>query len=1146
MLKVYCSLLITCFFTILAFGQPSSPTDIEIKKIIPPTPNAASLGSYGNVPIGLYTGQPNVNFPLYEIQYNDITVPINLSYNYSGLKVEEYPSWVGTGWTLTGTGVISRQVRGLPDETTAGYNGSERNGLKTVDFINSGGNISEFSQFLNGVRGGYKDAEPDMFVLSMPGHSARFFFDETQCNTTLKQAVVIPHQKLEIVGHFNYTGIYNIRPGIIEKFVVTDQKGIIYTFDITEKAEGLELGDPDADDFANSWYLSKIETPNGNIVNYQYSFRTLDMPATLFERRMIPFSSTGNVSLTKVYNSTSTREAILNRITFRNGFVDFIEGASRQDWNSSSWYYSKLNATEQPKVLSKIVVNVGGKLVKEIEMDYSYFGSMSRLRLDRFVEKNENTAKAPYLFSYLDGTFPAIGNENSLFHQDHWGYYLGSSVNGTFISTLLPPYTNSIPNINGSYTIYSVAGNTRTSNFSTGRLGLLNKITYPTGGYTEFQYEPNEYWGKPEFNLCGGEFEPTDSTKVNLNWGTEYETRQFTITNQTCIKFDYAISAPCIDGEAGVRIDNELGTSIMHHIVSNKLMGLDYSDFGPSSGELFSLPPGTYTLLAWGINENTCGQSTIANITLHQIIQDSLGFANLDAGGARIKSTKDCGEDESCINRNYFYQDLNSPEKSSGILLNPPVYEHYQTVRFDEQSAGGQTNYVDALAIFLTSQSQVPIATTSGGVIGYQNVTVMEEQDGSKGRSEFHFTSAQEYPDNGSSQYPYPPKISNDWKRGVQLFKKDYNNLYPNPSSILSVQSSDPCITNTYNRQIAFRPKKLIDSQGSYSLVIDDFEFPSYSYESGWLSTCSQHRIAYGYLNDVQQSLATDQNFFYENSAHMQVTRIETTNSKGEQLKSTMKYIEDVASVVGLSQIEQLGIQSHPNKMAIVEQQEFNGSSLVSTTRNIYNGPKLSKVQFATGTNQLEDYVNYNSYDNYNNVLNYTTRYGEIKSYLWDNTGMFPIAEATNANHSDIYFTSFETTGLPFLDGNGNNAAMSGTRVLNSGNFTFPSNYIPSDPGNTLMSYWYWQNNQWNFSGEIPYSNTITTAASRLDEIRAFPKGAFLTTLTNEPGIGTTSVTDSNNQSLHYEYDLLGRLLLVRDHNGNILKEYKYHYQGQN
>ncbi|MFZ1809247.1 MAG: hypothetical protein WAU36_18585 [Cyclobacteriaceae bacterium] len=1128
------SCLVICF-TWAAFAQ-AQPQDIEIQKIIPPTPNAAGLGNYGNIPIGLYTGQPNLSFPMYTIAYNDISVPINLTYNYSGLKVEEYPTWVGTGWTLTGNGVITRQVRSLPDETKAGYNGSERNGEKVLDFIANGNHNSTINSFLNGVVGGFKDAEPDMFVLSMPGHSVKFFFDETQNTTTTKQAIVSPQQRLNIIGHFNYTGIYNVRPGIIEKFVITDEKGIVYTFDITEKAAGVEPGDQEAD-FASSWYLSRIETPNANVITYEYADRILDMPATVFERRDIPIINGGSPvnpsdTYNLVYNYTSTNEKILERITFRDGIIDFVEGDERLDWTFS---YPSNKASEKPKSLSRLKVTIGSKVIKEIRFAYSYFGTDSRLRMDSFHELNDSVSKPPYLFSYKDGLFPSIGQESSLFHQDHWGYYIGSTDNGSLINSLIPPFSKSFQLSDGSLLVINVPGNNRTPNLNYSSSGLLKQITYPTGGSTSFEYEANDYWGstESEFNLCSGNFQTVKKSAISLTWGDLVDTKEFTITSPTCLKFQYTLDVPCIDGEAGVRIDEVSGAPIMYHIVQNKMAGMQHSDYGHDEGDLFSLPPGTYALTAWGINENTCGSPTESTITLSQIVQDPSGYANLRAGGARVKVSKDCSDDQDCVTKYYNYSDPVNATQSSGVIINDPAYFYLQSVIWDQHVTP---------AYIGSSQSSVPIAGTMGGVIGYRNVTVTDDILQANGKTIYEFSSAVEHPDMGSTDYPFPPRISNDWKRGAQLYKKDFTD-----TQIISNLIDGYCEDLTYNRQVAIKTKKLVDYRtGVYSVTLSDFAFEPYSISTGWTNLCSKNHLEYSYVDGIQQLMTTQNNLFYENPIHQQVTRIETTNSKGEILKSTMKYIEDVTSVVGLTLGERAGIQAHPNKLALVEQQQFNGTSLLSTKRNIYDGRILSKVQFATGTNQLEDYVNYNAWDDYYNVLNYSTRTGENKSYIWDSYGMYPLAEATNANYTDIYFTSFESSGSPSLDVNGNNHAVSGTKVLNSGVFSFPGSYQPTDPPNTLMSYWYWENNQWNFSGEIPYTNNITTSASKLDEIRAFPKGAFMTTLTNEPGIGTTGVTDINNQSMHYEYDLIGRLLFIRDHDGNILKEYKYHYQGQN
>ena len=83
-------------------------------QIIPsmPSPTAANLGLYGEIPVSYYTGTPNISIPLYEIKGKQITVPISLTYHPSGIRPEIHPGPVGLGWSLRADGVITRTVRG--------------------------------------------------------------------------------------------------------------------------------------------------------------------------------------------------------------------------------------------------------------------------------------------------------------------------------------------------------------------------------------------------------------------------------------------------------------------------------------------------------------------------------------------------------------------------------------------------------------------------------------------------------------------------------------------------------------------------------------------------------------------------------------------------------------------------------------------------------------------------------------------------------------------------------------------------------------------------------------------------------------------------------------------------------------------------
>ena len=57
---------------------------------------------------------------------------------------------------------------------------------------------------------------------------------------------------------------------------------------------------------------------------------------------------------------------------------------------------------------------------------------------------------------------------------------------------------------------------------------------------------------------------------------------------------------------------------------------------------------------------------------------------------------------------------------------------------------------------------------------------------------------------------------------------------------------------------------------------------------------------------------------------------------------------------------------------------------------------------------------------------------------------------------------------------------------------------------------------------------------------------AMITTYTYKPSVGVTTITDPKGFKTTYKYDGFGRLELVKDCEGDIVSETKYHYRTQN
>src|SRR5437773_2760842 len=302
-----------------------------------PSPTAASFGRFGDIPVSLYTGTPEIRIPLFTAKGKTLQLPIALSYHASGIKVDDIGGWVGMGWNLDAGGVITRTARGLVDEQNYGY---WREGYTFYNDANWS-NIP-WSMFVN-LAQGVLDGEPDQFFFNFAGMSGEFVAGPTTTDPNYKRYATIPYRNWRIEPTLDGQGFAS--------WVITTEDGTRYTFAAGETSRdwwwvaGGSIG-VDQADYYSSWYLTKIRTVGGDSILFNYGIYNAEHYRGL--RREVYDDGTGSCPGLLPYqmpfdaqNQSYLTERVLSSITTTTQTITFTN-SMRSDALSPHevrWFY---------------------------------------------------------------------------------------------------------------------------------------------------------------------------------------------------------------------------------------------------------------------------------------------------------------------------------------------------------------------------------------------------------------------------------------------------------------------------------------------------------------------------------------------------------------------------------------------------------------------------------------------------------------------------------------------------------------------------------------------------------------------------------------------------------------------------------------
>lgn len=457
-------LKLSLLFLLISYARSIAQTvQAPMPNVIPPSPEAQSFMRYGEIPVDISTGVPDIQVPLYQITSGKLSLPLSITYHSSGIKVNDVASVVGLGWRLSAGGVLTKSVVGKPDNSSS-Y------GMFSYPYLTKGqidALPQDGSQFmeLKMVAEGTMDGESDKYYYSAGDKlSGEFIYDHSL------NVVQAEYSDNKIIGL--YPLAYETGPSAYE---VIGTDGTKYYF------EACEYSATDMDPhYISSWWLTRIVSAD-NVDQITFEYQKLNTPTVAFTQSQSLTFDGQSSPVSYGGSQTNTYSLLLKKITFKSGYVTFDYLNDRKDLQDN-----RLSTVS-------IYSNTSVSPLKKYQFSQSYFYSgvadnkyNYRLKLDQLAVYDASSNNVEnYSFEYdQQHTMPPYTQPNPYqntpfaYAQDFYGYFNGVNNNQHLIT--------------GFPAQAWVSPADRTSNFDFAKTCILTKINYPTGGSTSFEYASNE------------------------------------------------------------------------------------------------------------------------------------------------------------------------------------------------------------------------------------------------------------------------------------------------------------------------------------------------------------------------------------------------------------------------------------------------------------------------------------------------------------------------------------------------------------------------------------------------------------------------------------------------------------------------------
>jgi hypothetical protein len=954
------------------------------------------------------------------------------------------------------------------------------------------------------------DLQPDVFHYNFNGYSGTFLFDYKS------NIIQVPVTDLRIE---KTSDVHNYE-GKMDGFKITTPDGTVYFFEAIENTTTHTTSGYDQCDgsyvnhawdkrytmnYKSSWLLTKVSTPLGQIINFEYEDYSTTLQLPIHKMRWEdPDLGCGKldgdgVSFTEMTENTMTiNTKLLKKIETPNITINFVHSNAYREDITTSKSLSEVN------IYSKHT----SSYIKRFSFDYDYFltnessngPSEKRLKLNSVQEYNNGESKPPYTFYYNPQKLPELYSPQ----QDMFGYY---NANG---ATYMMPQVYIYPSLakqnryrlnkisgypekadgTGNYGAqYFMNGADRTLNNAALQACMLKKIEYPTGGVTEFYYEPNDYYDEViDGNIYGGGLR----ISIQISKG-------FPSSADEVLEYSYTLDND--ETKSSGMISN---LPVFAHYIPWVRIGWDiksYNDLKNDQEKLWKT-----LILRYNLNQNALEAAQGSTVGYKRTVVD---------------------HGQNGTEEFYYSFPLSANQDEDNTSFPGITFERSRTFNGNSYSPPFAPNPDYSFWRGLLLKKKVKNVN--------DNLVLQEIFEYSGIRSK-----------------PYPGRHSIDewFKRAPAIiYNPPLRDIMSGSSALEYFDASfaiyNPYITNcvrltnkyvrTYNMQDASN-QNYIETHEHYSYIEDnmfkkDHLYPTVKHTLKRTLNSNNEIIIESYI--YPSAVTTGKDTYSGDDDESSVLSFMVKNNiinKPYEITIRKDYSEG-SKVLGAQLVTYRKIKIEDtednNKTAIVPSKfwKINTSTpILQSTTPSSNTFTRSTMDYSHDVNgyiftkdnhyELEDTI---AYDSYGNPVQQHKTNDINTSYVWGYNGKYLIAKIINATYSEI-----ET-------------ALKGDACTCEMNYSNDSMLEALNKGYLIEE---WTNNK-------IYLTDCDVRAFLLYYLLYKLPDAQVTIYTYKPLVGMTSKTDIKGRITYYEYDNFNRLKTIKDDQGNILKQYEYRYKNQ-